>query len=241
MVFARSARWQRWARFGKSQGTIMDSLLDVLSHTADGVFAVDAQQRIVFWNAAAEGILGYGAAEVIGRSCHEVMHGEPRPGCLACAPNCPVQFAAGRGETVPAYNLLSRTKNGETILLNVSVIVPATDESQVATIHLFRDATHQLRYETYVEQLLCAAARLPQPQTLRHHDLLHDSPALAPLSAREKAVLSLLVQGQAARDIAKTLCISYATVRNHLSAILRKLGVHSQREAVKLAVEHRLI
>jgi DNA-binding CsgD family transcriptional regulator len=63
----------------------------------------------------------------------------------------------------------------------------------------------------------------------------------APLSAREKEVLYLLVQGKATRDIADTLCISYATARNHLHTILRKLGVHSQREAVKLALEHRLM
>jgi two-component system response regulator DesR len=63
----------------------------------------------------------------------------------------------------------------------------------------------------------------------------------APLSAREKEVLVLLVQGQAARDIAETLRISYATVRNHLHAILRKLGVHSQCQAVKLALERHLV
>ena len=62
-----------------------------------------------------------------------------------------------------------------------------------------------------------------------------------PLSAREKEVLALLVQGQAAREIAETLYISYATVRNHLYTILRKHGVHSQRQAVKLALERRLV
>lgn len=50
-----------------------------------------------------------------------------------------------------------------------------------------------------------------------------------------------LVQGQAPREIASTLYISYATVRNHLQMILRKLGVHSQREAVKIAMEHHLV
>lgn len=219
----------------------MDRVLDVLSHTADGVFAVDRQQRIVFWNAAAERILGYRADEVVGRSCHEVMHGESRPGCRACDPHCPVRCAASRGQIVPSYNLLSRTRSGDTILLNVSVIVSTEAASRVATIHLFRDATHQLRYEAYVEQLLYAAARLPKPQTLRPHDSVHASPSLACLSRREKEVLYLLVQGQTPRHIAERLCISYATVRNHLQAILGKLGVHSQREAVKLAVEHRLL
>jgi PAS domain S-box-containing protein len=205
------------------------------------VYALDQRQRIVFWNAAAERMLGYRAEEVIGRPCHEVFDGEPRPGCLECHASCPVMVAAQRHEPVPTYNLLSRTKAGDTMMLNVSVIVPSEHESFLLTIHLFRDATHQLRYETYVEHLLCAAARLPGPPQTLARGLSETELCYAPLSAREKEVLALLVQGQAAREIADTLCISYATVRNHLHTILRKLGVHSQRQVVKLALERHLV
>ena len=219
----------------------MDEMLTVLSHTADGVYAVDWGQRIVFWNTAAERLLGYRAEEVIGRPCHALFDGEPRPGCLACSAQCPVVAAAERHESVPTYNLLSRTKAGDTILLNVSVIVSSHTDNLYATVHLFRDATYQLRYETYVEQLLCAAARLPHPPSPRTRSAGNAPLMNAPLSGREKAVLYLLVQGKTAREIAETLYISYATVRNHLQAILRKLSVHSQREAIRLALEHRLV
>ena len=86
-----------------------------------------------------------------------------------------------------------------------------------------------------------AAARLPSPQTTLAQHRQSALTVYAPLSPREKEVLNLLVQGQAAQKIAQTLGISYATVRNHLQKILHKLGVHSQREAVKLAVEHHLV
>jgi PAS domain S-box-containing protein len=219
----------------------MDKVLAVLAQTVDGVYALDQRQRIVFWNTAAERLLGYRAEEVIGRPCHEVFDGEPRPGCLECHASCPVMVAARHHEPVPTYNLLSRTKAGDAILLNVSVIVPSETDSSLVTIHLFRDATHQLRYETYVEHLLCAAARLPGPPQTLARDIPETEFLYAPLSAREKEVLLLLVQGKAAREIADTLCISYATVRNHLHAILRKLGVHSQRQAVKVALERHLV
>lgn len=218
----------------------MDEVLTVLAQTADGVYAVDRAQRIVFWNTAAERLLGYEAADVIGRPCHDIFDGEPRPGCLECGPNCPVMLAAIRHEAVPTYNLLSHTKNGDRVLLNVSVIVPP-GTSPFATIHLFRDATHQLRYETYIEQILCAAARLPTPQTTLPRSTTQTPLMVVPLSSREKEVLYLLVQGKAARGIAETLCISYATVRNHLQTILRKLDVHSQREAVRVALERHLV
>jgi PAS domain S-box-containing protein len=218
----------------------MDEVLEVLARTADGVYAVDQNQRIVFWNTAAEHILGYQAAEVIGRSCHEIFRGVPRPGCVQCDSNCPVLEAVSAREQIATYNLLSRTKAGETVLLNVSVIVPPQGRTYVS-IHMFRDTTHQLRYETYVEQLLCGAARLPAPQTTLAQRPSNLYAVYAPLSAREKEVLHLLVQGQSTRDIACSLCISYATVRNHIQTILRKLGVHSQREAMKVAMEHHLV
>jgi PAS domain S-box-containing protein len=219
----------------------MDQVLAVLAQTTDGVYALDQMQRIVFWNAAAERMLGYRAEEVLGHACHEIFDGEPRPGCLECHTDCPIMVAVRHHEPVPTYNLLSRTKEGDIIMLNVSVIVPIENDSSLLTIHLFRDATHQLRYETYVEHILCAAARLPGPPQTLARGLPGTDIFYAPLSGREKAVLSLLVQGKAARQIADTLCISYATVRNHLHAILHKLGVHSQHQAVKLALERHLV
>ena len=141
----------------------MEKVLKALTQAADGVFAVDRAQHIVFWNAAAERLLGYRADEVYGRTCYEVFRGQGRPGCLVCCPDCPVAVAAHRGDTVPAYNLLSQTKGGRPLLLNVSVVVLPVAAHALATIHLFRDITSQMQYETYVEQLLYAATRLPSP------------------------------------------------------------------------------
>ena len=143
----------------------MDKVLKALTQAADGVFAIDRAQHIVFWNTAAERLLGYRADEVYGRTCYEVFGGQARPGCLVCCLDCPVMVAARCGDTVPAYNLLSQTKSGRPLLLNVSVVVLPVSEHALATIHLFRDMTPQMQYEIYVEQLLRAAARLPCPPT----------------------------------------------------------------------------
>ena len=63
-------------------------------------------------------------------------------------------------------------------------------------MHLFRDATHQLRYETYVEQILGAAVQLFGSQQTLVQRALEATPLFAPLSAREKQALGLLVQGK---------------------------------------------
>jgi PAS domain S-box-containing protein len=59
-------------------------------------------------------------------------------------------------------------------------------------------------------------------------------PALGELSGRQWEVVSRLARGERVSTIASELYISESTVRNHLSAIFRKTGVHSQRELLGL-------
>jgi DNA-binding CsgD family transcriptional regulator len=219
----------------------MERVLEALAQAADGACAVDQAQRLVFWNAAAERIMGYQAEEVRGRACYEIFCGMPHPGCLACGPDCPLMQATKRCHMVPACNLLSQTKQGTTLLLNVSVIVPPASASALAAIFLFRDVTHQLYYERYVEHVLRAAARLPAPQATPARAAMEQRLLSTPLTTREKEVLYLLSQGKAPYDIATALDLSYATVRNYVQSILHKFGAHSQREVVKLAHERHLV
>ena len=54
------------------------------------------------------------------------------------------------------------------------------------------------------------------------------------MTRREWEVLDLLCEGAGTGEIAKRLFLSQVTVRRHVSAIVRKLGVSSREEAVKL-------
>lgn len=62
-----------------------------------------------------------------------------------------------------------------------------------------------------------------------------------PLSEREIEVLRLALRGLRNPQIARALHIAPGTVRNHLSAIYRKLGVHSRHEALQIAQERGLL
>ena len=57
-----------------------------------------------------------------------------------------------------------------------------------------------------------------------------------PLSTRETQVLELAAAGLNNRDIAHRLEITDQTVKNHITAILRKLGVNSRTHAVTIAL-----
>ncbi len=60
------------------------------------------------------------------------------------------------------------------------------------------------------------------------------------LTPREMEILCLLAEGQSNKLIARNLGISDGTVKLHVKAILRKLGIHSRVEAAVIAVEQGL-
>ncbi len=61
------------------------------------------------------------------------------------------------------------------------------------------------------------------------------------LTERERAVLSLMVEGLNNTQIAGKLTVSPSTVKSHVSNILSKLGVASRTEAVTLALRSHLV
>jgi pimeloyl-ACP methyl ester carboxylesterase/DNA-binding CsgD family transcriptional regulator len=60
-------------------------------------------------------------------------------------------------------------------------------------------------------------------------------PRLAALSAREREILGAVVAGKTNAEIGATLFLSEKTVRNSLTRIFEKLGVHSRTQAAVLA------
>jgi DNA-binding NarL/FixJ family response regulator len=77
------------------------------------------------------------------------------------------------------------------------------------------------------------AAPSPQPAL--------DESALATMTARELEILRLLAGGLSNAEIAAQLFLGEATVKTHVSSILRKLGVRDRVQAVIVAFETGLV
>jgi len=64
-------------------------------------------------------------------------------------------------------------------------------------------------------------------------------PVKSPLTPREWEVLDHLAAGASTAEIARQLVVATETVRSHVRQILRKLHVHSRREAIEIAEQLR--
>lgn len=78
----------------------------------------------------------------------------------------------------------------------------------------------------------------------RTHDADDEAPTLsdtAPLTPREREVLTLLVAGRSNREIAADLVLSERTVARHVANMYEKTGVHGRVEITKYALRHHLV
>ena len=110
----------------------------------------------------------------------------------------------------------------ESVLLNraLEVSVDGVVGTQAAPCDLVRGIRGVVRGERVIDASL-AVAMVAAPRS--------------PLSPRELNVLSVAASGVPSTEVAAELHLSTGTVRNYISAILRKTGARNRLEAVRLA------
>jgi PAS domain S-box-containing protein len=197
-----------------------------LAHAGAGAFVIDADERIILWNQAAEEVMGYTPRELIGRRCRDVFGEQNGDGNRLRCRGCHTVRHAGHSELIQTFDLRTRTKAGKPVWINVGVLACHTDGARRSTIHVFSDVTES---RTLLQRM--------------HEQLARSDPADgagASLTRRESEVLRLMTLGMNTAAAAKQLRVSPATIRNHVQNIFAKLGVHSRLEAVAYASRHRM-
>ncbi|MDP6812030.1 MAG: LuxR C-terminal-related transcriptional regulator [Alphaproteobacteria bacterium] len=214
----------------------MPSIAEFFHQTVDGVFAVDGNQRITFWNSACGQLLGIPAEEAIGRPCDDVLAGRTLVGDRFCEKECCVSRVIDGGEGPKTFKLQLRGANGKTLKLSVSIIlVPSKGDERWTCVHLL----HRDHAESTIEDLV------PQPEAPSGSNgggrARGGNGTVSPMTPRQQEILELLAEGKSATVISHLLGIRLVTVRNHIQHIQAKLGVHSQAETVAYAYRHNLI
>ena len=93
----------------------------ILDNLAEGVYFVDTERRITFWNRGAEVISGYAAADVIGRLCRDnlLVHANAE-GCNLCQDGCPLLTTLRDGASRQADAFLKH-RDGQRVPVSIRV------------------------------------------------------------------------------------------------------------------------
>ncbi|MFN2208198.1 MAG: response regulator [Candidatus Promineifilaceae bacterium] len=108
-------------------------------------------------------------------------------------------------------------------------------ESLIRTVHAVNEGKIVIQRQVLNEQ---EAEEWIQRRDARFGKRLSDdnNAAESLLTPREMEILEMICRGASNKDIARELGISYQTVKNHVTAILHKLGVKDRTQAVLYAI-----
>ena len=128
-----------------------EKLLDSLF---DGVYFVDANRQITYWNAAAERITGYSKADVIGCCCADnLLRHIDANGCELCLEGCPLAATIQDGATREAGVFLHHAL-GHRVPVSVRTS-PVRDETGkiIGAVEIFSDNSSSLQILQEFEKL----------------------------------------------------------------------------------------
>lgn len=129
---------------------LFNQALDSLSN---GVYFIDEEQRIVYWNKAAESFTGFGLSEVKGRRCSEIFAHCSDTGANLCNASCPVRLAL-RNKRPHICNVSFYHKEGRRLPVSIR-LTPLTngDESCTVAVEICGDRTGKAEMRHQLEEL----------------------------------------------------------------------------------------
>lgn len=128
-----------------------DKLLDSLF---DGVYFVDVNKRITYWNTAAERITGYSREDVIGNCCADnLLRHIDTNGCELCLEGCPLSATTQDGKTRESSVFLHHAL-GHRVPVSVRTSPVRNDAGEIiGAVEIFSDNSNSLQILQEFEQL----------------------------------------------------------------------------------------
>lgn len=133
--------------------------LSVVNNLQDGVYIVDPQRRIVFWNKAAEEITGYSAKEIVGKHCQSnLLNHISKEGTPLCLVGCPL-FASINDGKQRKEEVFLRHKNGHRIPIRTNIFPIMERGITIGAVEIFTVASPKVYEDDLIATLTEAAMK----------------------------------------------------------------------------------
>jgi len=136
---------------------------DLLENLYDGVYYVDKQKVVTYWNKSAERITGYKKEEVCGRSCADnILRHINNKGVELCKKGCPLGGTLKNGKILDTEFFLHH-KNGHRVPVSVRTSAIRNEKNEIiGAVEIFCDNSKRtdiikeiesLKKEVFIDQL----------------------------------------------------------------------------------------
>jgi DNA-binding NarL/FixJ family response regulator len=153
----------------------------------------------------------------------------------AGSPSCVVLYAGGTEEgCLEGMGRIRELYPGVPLLvlgsqLDLGLAWATLENGADGFVHAQMHPSQMLRAVQVVQKGELAAPR----QLLRYYLNQNEKPKIGGLSARGREILEMVVEGLSNAEIAGRLYLSESTIKQHLHAVYRELGVSNRTEAAK--------
>lgn len=138
---------------------------EVLNHLFDGVYIVDKERKILFWNKGAERITGYSAQDVEGKFCYDnILQHIDDKGTRLCVFGCPLHATLNDGQFREAGIYLHH-KQGYRVPISVRVTPLKNKNNEIiGAMEIFSENFTQQSQLNRIEELEKMAYKDPLTQ-----------------------------------------------------------------------------
>ncbi|MCL2058112.1 MAG: sensor domain-containing diguanylate cyclase [Oscillospiraceae bacterium] len=128
--------------------------LTIINNLLDGVYFVNKDRRITFWNDAAENITGYKADEIVGQCCQDnLLNHIDSDGRALCLLGCPL-FATIIDGRQRKDTVFLQHKEGHRIPVYINIIPMMEDGAIIGAIEVFTQSSSAINDNTVILKLL---------------------------------------------------------------------------------------
>ncbi|MBF8748596.1 sigma 54-interacting transcriptional regulator [Pseudomonas sp. HD6421] len=180
-----------WERIGQVFERIQQQNRLILGAVGEGIYGLDTRGQTTFINPAAERILGWSAADMIGQDAHLLFHHSHRDGSAFEVDQCPIHASFTDGQVHRVDQEVFWHKNGEPIAVEYTSTPIFEMGRLVGAVVLFRDIRERQRTEARLREALSEVEQLQRRLEMEnqylqeelnahanHHEIVGKSPAV---------------------------------------------------------------
>jgi diguanylate cyclase (GGDEF)-like protein/PAS domain S-box-containing protein len=119
--------------------------ISMLNNVNEGIYFVDNERTITFWNKGAQRITGFTKEEVLGKHCYDnILNHVDEKGTKLCINGCPLLSTIK--DTLPReMNIYLRHKDGFRVPINARTYPILENDVILGSIEIFTDSTEKLQ------------------------------------------------------------------------------------------------
>ncbi|MFB4390740.1 MULTISPECIES: sigma 54-interacting transcriptional regulator [unclassified Pseudomonas] len=202
-----------WERIGQVFERIQQQNRLILGAVGEGIYGLDTRGQTTFINPAAERILGWSAADMIGQDAHKLFHHSHRDGRTFEVNQCPIHASFTDGQVHRVDHEVFWHKNGEPIAVEYTSTPIFEMGRLVGAVVLFRDIRQRQHTEARLREALSEVEQLQRRLEMEnqylqeeinaqanHHEIVGQSPAVKHLIQQIELVAptdaNVLVSGE---------------------------------------------